>query len=175
MFNNKRIYICSHCQLSILRSLPLVQHFRSNEGHYLFIYTKRSIFTLVVYCAFCHHPPLPLLLFSLVYSLSHSGAEGLRVCRPCSSAGRREWVTGRHLHSRARPSRCRGFLGDGVVRQKRETKSGRAQCHHHRACALHVAAAELRPGEDAHLRGAPSGPANRVPNTLHTKYSMWVL
>lgn len=109
---------------------------------------------------------------SLLRSPPHSGAKGVCVCWPRSSAGRRERVTGGHLHSWARPTRCWGFLGDGAVRPKREGKSRRAQQHHHRARALHVAAAELRPREDAHLCGAPPSLANRVPHSLHTQCSV---
>lgn len=107
-----------------------------------------------------------------LHSPLHSGAKGVCVRWPNSPAGWREWVAGCHLHSRAWSSRCWGFLGDGAVRAKWEAKSGWTQQHHHHTCALHVAAAELRPGEDANLCGAPPSPANRVPHTLHTKCSV---
>lgn len=103
---------------------------------------------------------------------SHSGAKGVCVRRSISAARRRERVTGGYLHCRAWPSSCRGFLGDRAVWTKWEAKSRWAKWHHHNTCALHVAATELRSGEDTHLCGASPDPSDWVPHTLRTKCSV---
>ena len=141
-------------QLSILRPLDII---------YSYIYTKRSIYILssLLHSVISSPPPPPL------HSPVTSGAKGVRVSGPNSSAGWWERVTGGDLHSRAWTPRCWGFLGYGAVWAIWAAESGRVQRHHLRTCALHVEASELRPGEDAYLCGAPSGPTNRVPHTLH--------
>lgn len=136
------------------------------SGHYLFIFVHNGIdIHFVIFPPFCHFFPL-LLLFTLPL---HSGAKSVRVRRPHSSAGRWQWVTGGHLHCRAWSSWSRGFLGDGAVRAIWEAESEWGKRHHHRTCALHVAATELRPGEDTHLCGETPSPADRVSYTLHAK------
>lgn len=161
--------VCALWQLSELSPLSSVRTL--NDGHYLFIYIhKRSIYI----CNLFSILSFPLLPFpnSPLGSCLHSGAKGLCICRRHSSAGWWERVTGGNLHSWARPSSCRGFLGDGAVWTKWDAESGWAQWHQHHTCALHVATAELCPGENTHLCGAPPGPANRVSHTFHSKHSV---
>lgn len=170
--------ICSIWRLSILRSLPLVHTLvYMPDGYYLFICTYNKInIHFLIFSPFCHFLPHPFVsVSSLRLFPSHSGAKSVCICRLHRSAGRREWVAGSHLHSRAWPPRRQGVLGYGAGREKWEAHTGRGQRHYHSTCALHVAAAELRTGEEAQLCGAAPGPADRVQHTLHTKCSLWVL
>lgn len=139
---------------------------------FIHIHTQTINIHFVIFSPFCHFLSSPFSVSPLGSLFTHSGAEGLCVRRPHSSAGWWERVTGGHLHSGAWPSCCRGFLGDGAVWTKWEAKSGWTQWHQHHTCALHVATAELCPGENTHLCGAPPGPADRVSHTLHTKCSV---
>ena len=155
-----------HCMMSIMYS------YTCTPDQYSFSY----LFSML---SFSSPPPsLPsssrLLFLFLFWSVGPSGTKGLRVCGPHGSPGRRGRDSGSRLHSGARSPRRGGLLGDGAAREKRDANPGRAQRHQHHTRALHVAAAELRAGEDADLCGASPSPANRVPHSLYTKCPVWV-
>lgn len=115
--------------------------------------------------------PSPSLFFGSDW---HSGAKSLRVRGSHGPPGWRGRDSGGRVHSGTWSSRRRGLLGDRAGREKRDANPGRAKRHQQHTRALHVAAAELRTGEDFDLCGASPGPANRVPHSLYTKCPVWV-
>lgn len=141
------------------------------KGSIFFTFGSWSVLRHIIYSKIYTQGSIYMFFF-FSFHTQNSGAKSVRVCWSNGSAGGRERIPGGHLHSWAWPSRGRGFLGVGPVWTVGDPNSGRSQRHHLCARALHVAATELRPGEDAHLRGAPPNPANRVQNTLHVKCSV---